>query len=100
MFLGVLKFIKIGLSFIPQGILSTIEIERNDESFIFVLEKEQDSSLKLYLYPTCINQFQANLASSYRERAILSKMESLCKDLGSKLKCFSNYALLEIFKTA
>lgn len=70
------------------------EIEKNDESFIFVLE--QDSSLKLYLYPTCINQFQANLASSHRERVILSKMESLCKDLGSKLKCFSNYAVLEI----
>lgn len=30
------------------------------------------------------------------ERAILSQMESLCKDLGSKLKCFSNYASLEI----
>lgn len=72
------------------------EIERNDESFIFVLEKEQDCSLKLYLYPTCINQFQANLASSHRKREILSQMESLCKDLGSKLKCLSNYAFIEI----
>lgn len=72
------------------------EIERNDESFIFILENEQNSSLKLYLYPTCINQFQVNLASPRRERAILSQMESLCKDLGSKLTCYSNYALLEI----
>lgn len=72
------------------------EIEKNDESFIFVLEKEQDSNLRLYLYPTCIDQFQANLAPSPRQRDILSKMESLCQDLGSALKCFSNYALLEI----
>jgi poly-gamma-glutamate capsule biosynthesis protein CapA/YwtB (metallophosphatase superfamily) len=75
------------------------EIEKNDESFIFVLEKERDSSLRLYLYPTCIDQFQVNLASPHRERAILSQMESLCKDLGSKLKCFSNYAFLEISNT-
>lgn len=73
------------------------EIEKNDESFIFVLEKEHDANLKLYLYPICINQFQANLASHQREKAILSHMESLCKDLGSKLKCFSNYAFLEIY---
>lgn len=72
------------------------EIEKNDESFIFVLEMEQDASLKLYLYPICINQSQANLAPSYRERAILSQMEGLCKDLGSKIKCFSNYVFLEI----
>lgn len=72
------------------------EIEKNDESFIFVLEKEQDASLKLYLYPIFINRFQANLASPQRGSAILSKMEILCKDLGSKLKCYSNYALLEI----
>lgn len=72
------------------------EIEKNDESFIFVLEKEQDSGLRLYLYPTCIDRCQVNLASPHRERAILSQMESLCKNLGSKLKCFSNYAFLEV----
>lgn len=73
------------------------EIEKNDESFIYVLEKGQDSSLRLYLYPTCIDQFQVNLASPLRGRAILSRMESLCKDLGSKLECFSNYAFLDIY---
>lgn len=71
------------------------EIEKNDESFIFVLEKEEDTSLRLYLYPTCITQFQVNLASSHRQKAILSKMENLCQDLGTKLKCFPNYAILE-----
>lgn len=72
------------------------ETEKNDESFIFILEKEQNSRLKLYLYPTYINQFQANLAPSRLQGAILSKMEGLCKDLGSKLQCFSNYAFMEI----
>lgn len=72
------------------------EIEKNDESFIFVLEIEKDSS-KLYLYPTCIDQFQANLAPKDRQKAILSKMESLCKGLGSHLKCYSNYACLEVY---
>lgn len=70
------------------------EIEKNDESFIFVLEKKQNSSLKLYLYPTCIDECQVNLAPVERRGAILSKMESLCKKLGSNLRCFSNYAVL------
>lgn len=71
------------------------EVEKNDESFIFILEK-QDSRLKLYLYPTCIHRFQANLASSERQRSILSQMESLCEDLGSKLKIATHYAFIEI----
>ncbi|CCB87111.1 putative uncharacterized protein [Parachlamydia acanthamoebae UV-7] len=73
------------------------EIEKNDESFIFVLEKERDSSLRLYLYPICIDQFQANLASLNRQEAILSQMKNLCKDLGSDFKCFSNYGFIEIY---
>lgn len=72
------------------------EVEKNDESFIFVLEKK-GGHLKLYLYPTCIGRFQANLASPYDQRLILSKMENLCKNLGSNFKCFSDYGLLEIF---
>lgn len=71
------------------------EIEKNDESFIFVLEKEPQQNLKLYLYPTYIKHFQANLAI-YRQKAILWKMQSLCKDLGTHIECFSNHAFLEI----
>lgn len=72
------------------------EIEKNDESFIFVLEKETNQKLKLYLYPTCIGNFQANLASHGLERSILSKMKNLCKDLGTKMDCFLNYGVLEL----
>jgi poly-gamma-glutamate capsule biosynthesis protein CapA/YwtB (metallophosphatase superfamily) len=62
------------------------EIERNDESFIFVLEQEKDLSLIIYLYPTCISQFQVNIATLPRRKAILSKMEGLCHHLGSSLE--------------
>lgn len=72
------------------------EIERNDESFIFVLEKDLSSNFKLYLFPTYIAQFQAHLAPEERASKILSKMELLCKDLGSNLKCFSGHALLDL----
>lgn len=72
------------------------EIEKNDESFIFVVEKEPDKNLQLYLYPTCINRFQANLATHYSKKTILLKMESLCRDLGTHIKCFSDHAVLEV----
>lgn len=70
------------------------EVEKNDESFIFFLEIGKD--FKLSLYPTCIDRFQANLAPLERRQEILSKMDSLCKDLGSNLKCYSDHGLLEI----
>lgn len=72
------------------------EVERNDESFIFVLEIGHNFSLKLHLYPTCIGKFQAIRAPDSRQKAILTHMEKLCQDFGSNLLCFSNYATLEI----
>lgn len=71
------------------------EEEKNDESFIFVLEQDEQG-MRLVLYPTCIDQFQAILAPPHRKKAILTKMKSLCKDLGSDLKCYPNYAILDI----
>lgn len=72
------------------------EVEKNDESFIFVLEKEDLQHLKLRLYPTCIDNFQANLAAFHRQQNILLKMEGLCKDFGTPFKHLPNHALLEI----
>lgn len=71
------------------------EIERNDESFIFVVETSEQN-LKLSLYPTYIHRFQANVAVRERKEAILSKMKELCKNLGTSITCFSDYAYLEI----
>lgn len=72
------------------------EIEKNDESFIFVLEREPGQPLRLNLYPTYIDQFQANLATFHQQKAILLKMESLCRNLGTPIRCFSDRAFIEI----
>lgn len=70
------------------------EIEKNDESFIYVLEKEE-KGLKLLLYPSCIGNFRANLTVSRREE-ILSKMEALCKQLGTHMQLFPTHAEIEV----
>lgn len=74
------------------------EIERNDESFVFVLDLDKNTnstkSFKIYLYPTSIHQFQARLASSTRKKSILSKMQKLCADLGTVMECFSDYGVV------
>lgn len=69
------------------------EIERNDESFLFVIDT---TASKIYLYPTIINQFQAQLATSVRKKSILNKMQKLCADLGTKMESFDNYGYIEI----
>ncbi len=72
------------------------EIEKNDESFLFIIEKKLHQKMKLFLYPTLIEGFQANLVVSDRRESILSKMQNLCEDLGTHLQCFSDHAVLEI----
>lgn len=74
------------------------EIERNDESFIFMLDLQIQPpkpteptgqtrrfgvTKRLMLYPTTIDNFQANLAGE-RSRTIAAKMQKLCADLGTK----------------
>lgn len=71
------------------------EIERNDESFIFVLEKGEISS-KLLLYPTLISQFQAQLPIGERKEAILSKMHQLCGDLGTHMESLEDYGYIKM----
>lgn len=72
------------------------EVEKNDESFIYVVEREAGQKMKIYLYPVCIDQFQVNLAISYRKDAILSKMDNLCKKLGTRIHRMPEYAILDI----
>lgn len=71
------------------------EIERNDESFIFVLEIDRNKHRRIYLYPTYIQNCQANMAMDHSKSAILSKMQKLCKTLGTHLTCDSDHALLD-----
>ncbi len=76
------------------------EIERNDESFIFMIELEPTGTTvgvikRLKLYPTIIDNFQAKLAGS-RTRTIAAKMQKLCADLGTKTVWRSSQNYLEI----
>jgi poly-gamma-glutamate synthesis protein (capsule biosynthesis protein) len=72
------------------------EIERNDESFIFMIEKSPNSNLKIELFPTYIDQFQANLAESEQKHSTLMKMHALCEDLGTKMQLLSKKGLIEV----
>jgi poly-gamma-glutamate capsule biosynthesis protein CapA/YwtB (metallophosphatase superfamily) len=57
------------------------EIERNDRSFIFVVETDDHGIFRLLLYPTIIKNFQALRANDAEKRAIVAKMQRLCTDL-------------------
>lgn len=70
------------------------EIERNDESFLFVIDSDLTDGCKIYLYPTIIHQFQAQLAVSARKKSILNKMQKLCADLGTLMESFADYGYI------
>jgi poly-gamma-glutamate capsule biosynthesis protein CapA/YwtB (metallophosphatase superfamily) len=57
------------------------EIERNDRSFVFVVETDRHSISRLLLYPTVIQNFQARRAENGEREAIVAKMQRLCTQL-------------------
>jgi poly-gamma-glutamate synthesis protein (capsule biosynthesis protein) len=59
------------------------EMERNDESFIFLIEISDDNTFQLRLYPTLIRHFQARLAEKNEAKTIALKMEKLCRELNT-----------------
>lgn len=59
------------------------EIERNDESFIFMLDIHDRAAVWIALYPTIVRNLRALLAKGEEARAIAAKMESLCATLGT-----------------
>ena len=54
------------------------EVERNDQSFIFMVEFKHYKFKKLTLFPTVIRDCQARLAEGSEAEKILSKMKNLC----------------------
>jgi len=60
------------------------QIERNDESFIFVIEVQNGLIEGLKLYPTLIRDFQARMAHGVDRERIVEKMEHLCADFGTR----------------
>jgi poly-gamma-glutamate synthesis protein (capsule biosynthesis protein) len=72
------------------------ELERNDESFIFVIETSGNRITGLRLYPTRIGRMQARLAAPNDAAAIASKMELLCERLGTGIRWNEEERCLEI----
>lgn len=58
-------------------------VERNDQSFIFMLETRGNAPHTLRLHPTLITDFQSRLARG-AARGIAGRMQRLCQDLGTR----------------
>jgi|SRR5579875_988829 poly-gamma-glutamate capsule biosynthesis protein CapA/YwtB (metallophosphatase superfamily) len=71
------------------------EVERNDESFVFVLELD-DTIRRINLYPTVIRSCQAHRAGAARSQIIAQKMQVLCAKLGSDTQWSAAQRLLQI----
>jgi len=72
------------------------EIERNDESFIFMVEIEEEKITKLHLYPTLIRNYQTRLAGGKEAGRIARKMESLCAEFQTPAKWNDTEQVMEI----
>ncbi len=60
-------------------------VERNDQSFIYVVEIDANGSFRVKLHPTVIRDCQAQLAGA-EAAAIAEKMAALCDELGTDTK--------------
>jgi len=72
------------------------DMERNDESFIFLIEISDDKTFRLRLYPTLIRHFQARLAEKNEAKKIALKMEKLCRELNTTVKWHEEESYLGI----
>ncbi|RJQ32338.1 CapA family protein [Candidatus Parcubacteria bacterium] len=73
------------------------EIERNDQSFIFIVETGHNAEIKrILLYPVKIADFQAKLAKGQEAEEIVSKMELLCRAFDTSIKWNDKEGMLEI----
>ena len=70
--------------------------ERNDQSFIFVLEMRDRSLERLRLYPTVIRNLQAQRASAADARQIASTMVKLCSQFNTGVFWNSSQGHLQI----
>lgn len=69
--------------------------ERNDESFIFVVETAADVPARVRLFPTIIAGFQARLAGK-SSRRIVERMQRLSAQLGTQSRWDEDTGTLEI----
>ncbi len=72
------------------------EIERNDESFIFLVETQENQIRRLHLYPTVIRDFQARLANKKEAIEISGKMLKLCSEFKTSVRWDEKEQAIEI----
>jgi len=73
------------------------EVERNDQSFIFVVEVQDRQIVRLELRPTVITRhFQVRLAREAEAVEIAAKMQALCAELGTDAMWDEAQGALEI----
>lgn len=72
------------------------EKERNDQSFVFVVEMQDQKITGLRLYPAVIQDMQANLANGFNRGQIASKMRKLCAELGTETVTRNGYLGISI----
>lgn len=72
------------------------EVERNDESFIFMAHTEGAQIRRMSLRPTIIDNFQARLAPETRAELIAGKMKTLCAEFDTKARWNDAATVLDI----
>jgi poly-gamma-glutamate capsule biosynthesis protein CapA/YwtB (metallophosphatase superfamily) len=72
------------------------EVERNDQSFIFSVEMDGQRLSRLLLYPTVIAAFQARRAKQHERKAIIARMQRLCRKLNTATTWDEQAGRLEI----
>ncbi len=72
------------------------EIERNDQSFIFLVEARDRKMISLQLYPTVIREFQARSAKRGEAKEFVEKMQDLCSEFATTSKWYGKELYLEI----
>jgi poly-gamma-glutamate capsule biosynthesis protein CapA/YwtB (metallophosphatase superfamily) len=60
------------------------EVERNDESFVFVVQTEGHRVIRVRAFPTIIRDFQARRAQGRQAETIAGKMALLSQQLGTE----------------
>lgn len=72
------------------------EVEKNDESFIFLVDASEGRVNSIRLYPAIIDDFHAGLADFPRTELIAAKMITLCSELGSEAEWNEEGRFLEM----
>lgn len=72
------------------------EIERNDQSFIFIVEMKNSKIEAIKLYPTVIRNMQGRLAQGDEKVEIVAKMRDLCSEFDTKSRWSEKEGFLEI----